>query len=123
MIADGARTSTGPGDALSSAKLITFSQACYQYRRGRDPAPYLKVVRNYELQEIRNVSRLFPEGLLVQVSAHGCCDTCESLRVGKTYQLEALLRDPLLPVPGCTKNLEKRKYSYCTCMYTWVEKH
>lgn len=123
LIAEKARTSTSPGDAISSAKLITLSQAWYQYRRGHNPAPYLNRVRNYELQEIRNTARLFPEGILVKVSVNGCCDTCGSLFGGKTYDLKDLFENPVLPVPGCTKNLEKRNYSYCTCIYTWVENH
>lgn len=122
MIAEKARTSTSPGDVLSSSKMITLSQAWYQYRRGHNPAPYLKIVRNYELKELSNILHLFPAGIYVKVLSRGCCEACKSRLGDKNYELEALLADPLLPVADCTKNLEARKFSYCTCMYTFMEK-
>lgn len=122
MIAERACTSTSPGDVLSSSKMITLSQAWYQYRRNRNPAPYLRIVRNYELKELSNILRLFPAGIYITVLSKDCCEACRSRLGDKYYELETLLAEPLLPVADCTKNLEARKFSYCTCMYTFVEK-
>lgn len=110
-------------DMLHRAKMIAFSQAKYQAKRGKDPSGYLASVANYEKQIQTHYWK--PVGVDVkefQIETYNCCDACNKYK-GKKYTAEYLKKHDVLPIKECTYKFDKSlKYGWCTCTYQAVTK-
>ena len=100
--------------STEDAKMISFSQALYQLRRGNDPYSYLSSVRNYEIQ-LATRGDISPD--YFEVQTNGCCKECTK-KQGKRYTEKELTGNPILPNKDCTTRIEQKNYAWCTCWYS-----
>lgn len=96
-------------ELLQYAKMITFSQALYQYGRDKDPSSYLSTVSNYDIEMHSDYEEM-------ELLCNGCCDTCAKMN-GKRFKTDELRKNPVLPIKGCTHKMDGHtKYAWCACM-------
>lgn len=94
--------------------VIDLAAARYQAERGHDPTQYLESAFNYELQAAKLGE--FADGLTV--NCYGCCDACTKFH-GKTFSLDFIEKNPVLPIKTCTRPFEQEsKFVFCTCHYS-----
>lgn len=101
-------------EIIQHAKMVTFSQALYQAKRGKDTTSYLNSVANYEIDLHKDGDFGVNE---MEVFSKDCCEVCEEFN-GKTFPITGLKEKKILPVKGCTRKLSQGdKFSWCTCMF------
>ena len=109
---------------LQHAKQVSFVQALYLVKKGKDPTACLRDSRNLDVK----ISQLQDIGIThLVIETNGCCKNCSKYQ-GEKYSLEQLETSPILPIKGCTHKLSpESKYSWCTCCYSpdtsvWLNK-
>lgn len=98
---------------LRNHQSTMLGAARYQGARGNDPTPYLKTADEYSLKIAKLEDNV--KGLTVQ--AYYCCDACTKFH-DKTFSLDFIEKNPVLPIKTCTHSLEENsKFVFCTCNY------
>lgn len=106
---------------LHKAKMLAFSQAKYQAKRGHSPSKILAQVSQYDAE----IQKLHWENIGVDVKkytieTYNCCSACNKYQ-GKAYSLDEIKTNSPLPVEKCTYTFDKKlKPGWCTCTYQAV---
>lgn len=100
-------------EVLRRKQWMDVNAAKYQARRGNDPRPYLELSDRNAI----SLAKLdkYADGLTVK--SFNCCEACDKFD-DKTFSIEFLEKNPVLPIKTCTRPCEENpKFTFCTCTY------
>jgi hypothetical protein len=96
-----------------NCQATSIGAARYQAGRGHDPTTYLKAAMEYSLK----MAKLNKGVKGLTVGCYSCCDNCSKFN-DKTFSLDFIEKNPVLPIKTCTRPFEDgSKFVFCTCVY------
>lgn len=91
---------------------IYYEMASFLFESGKDGSRFLAESNKMELLSISSME-LFSKAEIITSS---CCNNCSELN-GKSYDIDYLLENNILPNNDCSRIYGKEKFPHCVCSY------
>jgi len=97
---------------LHKVSYLYYKMALFLDEEDKSPTMFLKLSNKIKLMDYKQ------KGIIDRIkiiSACGC-SACEKMN-GQVYLIDDAIKKQLLPVAGCTYNMNSQKHGFCRCTY------